>query len=1107
MLRPPVSKHSNLIPVDSLDTPNNGHIDVLLTPQDRTKAKRIEEISINRVRYQVPENIIILDFWAKLAKTHPTSAQTRRDLTQPSSPSTPVSSQVINLDPILTRGALSPTAPTHSNLASASTLSKESNPLFRSKSTSSVRADLLPSQSSSQSSPLHPPPSLPSTPAPPPLTTSTTTPDISDLLQAAVLVNEPSKSHASVGLTLLGNAASLQSPIAVDPSTSNTVQPPLESLAPTLRSRTRGSARLAKSSSLNSQPPDSKTASNSTGEDRSDPNLSQPSITEPIILPSQPQSSSSSPNLLQPPKPVTLLGKTRKRNRIHSSAYEISPLVPLDPSSRKADAASLQTTPSAPPRVSSPAQGSIVTDGVHPLVTTTQRPRLSSESLGPSRPSVLPQRSAGTHHDTSTRPTNSSTSIPGGTHADWFGVFFQGGYHTSPCHQPLVPTIPAAPEAPVNLIGPSAASVNRKPPKSQTKRPRAPKALPETSDYNGDPAPSYSTRTHSHQATTPSLFENGSTPASQLKLPSGESSQPSGSNFRVQIESPLAQPSQLSFPQVSASTTSASHISPALKNQSTTYNETASISRPKKKARRHHSALSSQIIFPNLHGEISAASSVPLNASHLASGNPHASGPKDKSTGRLKSKHKLANGKTIGPGRPVAQHGPKSSKTSMNNPSNSSSIAASGALYSSLSIKPNEVPTLESLPATLTLSTQVISPLSVYDKKASHDKPPPTGQILDRFPEKSISSSKKLVIDDTPLPSNHQQIQPSQDVRNLASSSVPKKVKRKKRVKDSTTTSGVTSQDPHRTVETVVQSIAAEKLPSTIPAPEKVSAFSFSVDPRLTSRAATPVAFSSRPSPKQNASSIESPANFGPKVALSSIGLSSSTQPKQPGSTSSPKPPPKKRAKPKIASGPGASHPTAMRTSSAAPGSASAGPSTPPVTTQLSHPTLQPTATSFVPHPQNPLTLVPHPQRPLPFVSHPQHVLSFVPHPQHNPMSGLVIADHQLPLVGGQTSALLKANSLPPELVSGRTSMAHIKSNPQLAPCRDSLTVHGSSPPGLKTTVTKPSTTVPANKSKFSASLSRPSSTVSDSPVDHNNVFMPLPLSQPARATPEPSWN
>lgn len=57
------------ITVTKPQTPNDGDIDVLLTPQKRVKAKKVEEISINRVRYQVPENIIILDFWAKLGKS------------------------------------------------------------------------------------------------------------------------------------------------------------------------------------------------------------------------------------------------------------------------------------------------------------------------------------------------------------------------------------------------------------------------------------------------------------------------------------------------------------------------------------------------------------------------------------------------------------------------------------------------------------------------------------------------------------------------------------------------------------------------------------------------------------------------------------------------------------------------------------------------------------------------------------------------------------------------------------------------------------------------------------------------------------------------------
>ncbi|KAI7965239.1 hypothetical protein MJO29_003337, partial [Puccinia striiformis f. sp. tritici] len=68
-----VSNESGIIPISTLNTPNHGDIDVSVTPRNRAKAKQVEEIIFNRVKYQVPENLIILDFWAKLGKRQESS--------------------------------------------------------------------------------------------------------------------------------------------------------------------------------------------------------------------------------------------------------------------------------------------------------------------------------------------------------------------------------------------------------------------------------------------------------------------------------------------------------------------------------------------------------------------------------------------------------------------------------------------------------------------------------------------------------------------------------------------------------------------------------------------------------------------------------------------------------------------------------------------------------------------------------------------------------------------------------------------------------------------------------------------------------------------------
>ncbi|GAA5841982.1 hypothetical protein JCM11251_001435 [Rhodosporidiobolus azoricus] len=55
------------IPVDRRDTPNNGDI-VILPSKVKLTPEEVEEITVNRIRYQVPEQHVILDFWGRVTE-------------------------------------------------------------------------------------------------------------------------------------------------------------------------------------------------------------------------------------------------------------------------------------------------------------------------------------------------------------------------------------------------------------------------------------------------------------------------------------------------------------------------------------------------------------------------------------------------------------------------------------------------------------------------------------------------------------------------------------------------------------------------------------------------------------------------------------------------------------------------------------------------------------------------------------------------------------------------------------------------------------------------------------------------------------------------------
>ncbi|GAA5950549.1 hypothetical protein JCM21900_001226 [Sporobolomyces salmonicolor] len=60
-----IPKATTTINVEERNTPNNG--DILVLPRkERQPAEEYEEMTVNRIRYQVPEQNIILDFWGKV---------------------------------------------------------------------------------------------------------------------------------------------------------------------------------------------------------------------------------------------------------------------------------------------------------------------------------------------------------------------------------------------------------------------------------------------------------------------------------------------------------------------------------------------------------------------------------------------------------------------------------------------------------------------------------------------------------------------------------------------------------------------------------------------------------------------------------------------------------------------------------------------------------------------------------------------------------------------------------------------------------------------------------------------------------------------------------
>lgn len=209
-------KESVTAQVTEPHTANNGDIDVIVSSQRRIKPKNVEELVINRVRYQVPENIIILDFWSKISGSD--HASTTEALRLP----------VLGQDILPTSAATSEDASTSPSKVNDVVLGQHALGC-------SILGDA--SQPSSRSS--SPEPHISSQP------------NLSCLLQAASAVADVDSALNDSGPNLSGDATSTQTSSQI---VDKKPQPRRRARISTPRVGTRGSSRLANASAVNSTP-------------------------------------------------------------------------------------------------------------------------------------------------------------------------------------------------------------------------------------------------------------------------------------------------------------------------------------------------------------------------------------------------------------------------------------------------------------------------------------------------------------------------------------------------------------------------------------------------------------------------------------------------------------------------------------------------------------------------------------------------------------------------------------------------------------------------------------------------------------------------------------
>ncbi|WAR53155.1 hypothetical protein PtB15_2B586 [Puccinia triticina] len=1106
---PQAAQQSRTIPINTLNTPNNGNIDVIVTPQSRTKAKHVEEVIINRVKYQVPENIIILDFWAKLGQSQAVPHTEVLDL-----PLAPPINQASTSASALSKNA---------RVAQASNFSRE---------------DV---GSSSSSSDTHIP--LSSLP-PPPRPSSSTIPqaarsDLSCLLQAAQQVNEAPRSQPSEGLALLGNAASLQSPLTSNLRKSHKKK----DIGQPQRTRTRGSARLSKSTSTPSETPDIETAAqkpNTPGQPLA-PSLKIPPTTSSAsskhVDSTKPSNSSSPPvNLhLQPHAsegPNPSLRKRKKRSPAHSpssttptdlAATETS-LNSTRPANK--DASHVQETSlntiRPPNKDASHVQSTTAINGVIPKMPITV------QTVKPDAPRPHTTTTAGVarpNNTASKNPTADKTKLPSNSQGSkdqsiQARVSSAGSLNkqiqsesaaaTSNNHQsPLVPP---------------KTSTGIKTPNPNTTSQHVPKALPNLpmACYN-----SFAQLIDLRQIRTSSA--NGKKAASTFTAtPSFQSFNSATSSLHQKTS--LGQLPKSTLPRQSTSATTTPHVPFDLREKNTAASDTGSVTRPpRKRTRRNHPdplSQSTNSTHPSNPAESPTVALSTLSISQPFSSTSNTSQTYGMSVDPSLSKATANRGDV--PGRTTINRGQKPGKAPPNKAENSLLTSEAPGLKATASGSATVVqskhrdpaihvshPTASSASGSIPLPTsmgpQDTLKRSALVTAAAFDKSSGTGK-----------SAQRHVAPDLMSQSAPQSARLPNDTGNSSpSTSTPKtKAKRKKSVKNPSPLSHLDQKQPaeegQRNLSLLSRDSASEAADAIL------------LDPRLTA-STTNYEMPKAPKPASKpTSSVEGSANLNAKISIA-LARFENDQGQLPVSTVPAKVPPRKKIKRKSAPATGSTcssgdppsmtrgtpsiestlppPSTSLSKSSLRPAAAAFVPhpqhpqqSYAPSAPLLSQSSTRPAAAAFVPHPQNPMTLVPQPQRVCPVIGHP-NTLAFVPHPQNGPGpfsgSGLPYVPHP------QYPGTMRKSGSSSFVLSSR-KLSHEGPSSQSQSRRGSLTVHGSSPPLLAATAS-PGTALP-NESKFAGDASRPSSAVGSHSIStpRESVFIPLPLTKPVK-TPDSS--
>ncbi|KAH9461987.1 hypothetical protein Pst134EB_005903 [Puccinia striiformis f. sp. tritici] len=522
-----VSNESGIIPISTLNTPNHGDIDVSVTPRNRAKAKQVEEIIFNRVKYQVPENLIILDFWAKLGKRQESSNAAFVDLSlaRDESLATPNNNASISAS----------ASPKGTTLAPATNASQEDVGIC------SSTGYIVPS------SPLSSPP-LPFSSKGPPTVHS----DLSCLLKAAQQVNEAPPPQPTDGLTFLGNAASVQSLVTSKSRRSHQKK----SNGAALRTGTRSSARLSKSTSTSipSEGPDIE----STQKQNMPPKQLGPSLEIPLTAssvepgdvdmakPSNNPPSSSNDQIFPLHKPDAPTLRVRKRKRC-STAHTSSSTAPSDQTRNETSSSAIQS--------------------VNDDVRYRHLPVNNATTVPPETP----------HID---QPVKSHTPSPHPTISSDVAGLNEATLHSPPANSAM--EVDAVSSKPLNT-GQSAPPI--------TPHPHLPISREaSTNDQQSHWRPplgcTFAYVLGSHPA-QPSPSEGGSTTAPVSETSAFDSSTACSSN--PERNTCLGKSTRLPLTGGSALVTSPSHVSPDLQGRETECDETESATRPvRKKVRRNH---------------------------------------------------------------------------------------------------------------------------------------------------------------------------------------------------------------------------------------------------------------------------------------------------------------------------------------------------------------------------------------------------------------------------------------------------------------------------------------------------------------------------------------